>query len=258
MCISLVLFKPRHSIHNHVVQLLADGKARGTCSVERRSETRGMDWVGTGYYDDEYVREAGAWKFKARHYQAVTGTRPAADQAAAAPRATEAERRRIAEGWIRLARTRDPALLAELLAEDVVWTLPGASRMSGEARGREAVARRLETFAASGGHIELRHVLFGWDDVAVLLHNTGERDGRVLDEHLITLLRLRAGQIHRAETLVSDVAMLTRLLRLTPGPHRDLRLGLVGILRLFDAFPESRPRRDEPSRCPEPGNPRLT
>jgi hypothetical protein len=74
--VSLDRFKPRPYIHNHVVELLGEGRARGTCYVELRSETRGMDWVGTGYYDDEYVREAGAWKFKARHYHAVTGTRP--------------------------------------------------------------------------------------------------------------------------------------------------------------------------------------
>jgi len=121
---------------------------------------------------------------------------------------TDADRRRIAEGWIQLARSRDPALLTELLTEDVVWTLPGRSTMSGEVRGRDGVARRLAIVAGSGLDIDLRHVLYGLDDVAVLLHNTGERDGRVLDEHLITLLRLRDGKICRAETLVSDVAML--------------------------------------------------
>ena len=80
--------------------------------------------------------------------------------------------------------------------------------MSGEAKGREAIAKRLETVAGSGVSIDLRYVLYGFDDVAVLMHNTGERDGRRLDEHLITLLRLRDGKICRAETLVSDVPML--------------------------------------------------
>src|SRR5581483_12513640 len=121
---------------------------------------------------------------------------------------TDEDRRRVAEGWIALARSRDPALLETLLTEDVVWTLPGSSTMSGAVRGREGVAQRLQIVAGSGLTIELRHVLYGWDDVAVLLHNTGERDGRVLDEHLITLLRLREGRICRAETLVSDVPML--------------------------------------------------
>jgi uncharacterized protein len=118
---------------------------------------------------------------------------------------TDAQRTRIAEDWIRLARTRDPALLEALLADDVVWTLPGRSKMSGEAHGRQAVAARLARFADSGGKIDFRHVLHGWDDVAVLLHNTARHEGRILDEHLITLLRVRDGKICRAETLVSDV-----------------------------------------------------
>jgi|SRR6185437_4740711 len=122
--------------------------------------------------------------------------------------ASDEERKAIAEGWIRLARTRDPALLEALLTDDVVWTLPGGSTMSGEAKGRDGVAKRLQIVAGSGLEIDLRHVLYGWDDVAVLMHNTGERDGRRLDEHLITLLRLRDGKVCRAETLVSDVAML--------------------------------------------------
>lgn len=74
--VGLDRFKPRPYIHNHVIELLGDGSAEGTCYVELRRETRAMEWVGTGYYNDEYVREGGVWKFKARHYFAVTGSRP--------------------------------------------------------------------------------------------------------------------------------------------------------------------------------------
>ena len=66
-------FRPRPYIHNHVVELLGEGRAKGTCYVELRRETREMAWIGTGFYDDEYVKDGGVWKFKARHYQAVTG-----------------------------------------------------------------------------------------------------------------------------------------------------------------------------------------
>lgn len=121
---------------------------------------------------------------------------------------TDETRNRIADGWIKLARTRDPLLMRELLTEDVVWTLPGSSKMSGEARGRDGVLRRLQVLSGYGVNIDFRHVLHGLEDVAVLLHNTGEHNGRTLDEHLITLLRLRDGKIYRAETLISDVAGL--------------------------------------------------
>ena len=68
-------FRPRPYIHNHVVELLGGGRAKGTCYVELRRETREMAWVGTGFYDDDYVKQAGVWKFEARRYQAVTGSK---------------------------------------------------------------------------------------------------------------------------------------------------------------------------------------
>jgi hypothetical protein len=73
--VNLDAFKPRPYIHNHVIALQGDGKAVGTCYVELRSQTRDMDWVGTGYYHDEYVKDGGAWKFKARRYKAVKAIR---------------------------------------------------------------------------------------------------------------------------------------------------------------------------------------
>lgn len=72
--VGLDRFKPRPYIHNHVVELQGDGRAKGTCYVELRLATDQMNPVGAGYYDDEYVRQDGAWKFKARRYKAVKGT----------------------------------------------------------------------------------------------------------------------------------------------------------------------------------------
>jgi hypothetical protein len=73
--VGLDAIKPRPYIHNHVVDLLGDGHAKGTCYVELRLATKGMEPLGTGYYDDEYVKVDGAWKFKARRYKAIRGTR---------------------------------------------------------------------------------------------------------------------------------------------------------------------------------------
>ena len=73
--VGLDAIKPRPYIHNHVVDLLGDGQAKGTCYVELRLATKGMEPLGTGYYDDEYVKIEGAWKFKARRYKAIRGSR---------------------------------------------------------------------------------------------------------------------------------------------------------------------------------------
>ena len=56
--------------------------------------------------------------------------------------------------------------------------------------------------------IQLEYVVYGLRDVAVQLHNTGRSDGKVLDEHLTTVIHLDAGKIRRLDTFISDVAML--------------------------------------------------
>jgi ketosteroid isomerase-like protein len=58
--------KPRPFIHNHVVELLGPDRAKGTCYVEVRMLRDGRKWLVTGWYNDEYVKVNGEWKFKSR------------------------------------------------------------------------------------------------------------------------------------------------------------------------------------------------
>lgn len=58
--------KPRPFIHNHVVELLGPDKARGTCYVEVKLMREGKKWLLTGWYNDEYAKVNGEWKFKSR------------------------------------------------------------------------------------------------------------------------------------------------------------------------------------------------
>jgi len=60
---------PRPYIHNHVVELKGDGRATGRCYVELRNLKKNMEWAGTGFYDDEYIKLGGGWKFKSRTFQ---------------------------------------------------------------------------------------------------------------------------------------------------------------------------------------------
>ena len=60
-------YKPRHFVHNHVVQLLGADRATGQCCVEGRLLLDGgEDGFLVAYYDDEYVKLDGNWKFKVR------------------------------------------------------------------------------------------------------------------------------------------------------------------------------------------------
>src|SRR5262249_36211040 len=123
---------------------------------------------------------------------------------------TDQERRYIGETFLHGLRERDASLLKSIMADDVVWSLPGESLMSGEATGVDAILKRAAILAGFGVTIELEQVLFGLHDVALLLHNTGAGrfDGRVLDEHLTTVIHLDGGKIRRLDTFISDVGML--------------------------------------------------
>ena len=58
--------KPRPFIHNHVVELLGPDRAKGTCYVEVRLMRDGKKTRMSGWYNDEYAKVGGEWKFKSR------------------------------------------------------------------------------------------------------------------------------------------------------------------------------------------------
>jgi hypothetical protein len=58
--------KPRPFIHNHVIELQGPDQAKGTCYVEVRLLREGKKWLMSGWYDDQYAKVGGEWKFKAR------------------------------------------------------------------------------------------------------------------------------------------------------------------------------------------------
>jgi ketosteroid isomerase-like protein len=62
----LGVMKPRPFIHNHVIELLGPDRAKGTCYVEVRLVRDGKKSLMTGWYNDEYAKVGGEWKFKSR------------------------------------------------------------------------------------------------------------------------------------------------------------------------------------------------
>jgi uncharacterized protein len=105
---------------------------------------------------------------------------------------------------------RDWQGLRSLFHEDATWTLPGDNAISGRAEGADAVVARAQLIASYGLSFELKHVLLSRDNMALSLHNTAERDGIPLDEHLATVCRLRDGRIAEVETYLSDVPGMNR------------------------------------------------
>jgi uncharacterized protein len=120
----------------------------------------------------------------------------------------ETEKKEIAQKFITGLGNGDANLLKSVMTDDVVWRLPGKSLMSGEAHGVDAILKRSETLHRYEVKIELEHVVFGYQDVALHLHNTGKRGDKILDEHLTTVCSLRGNKIRRLDTFISDVEML--------------------------------------------------
>jgi hypothetical protein len=66
-----VELSPRPYIHNHVIELTGPSRATGRCYVELRDASDNLNWLGTGYYNDEYVKVGDTWKFQSRRAQMV-------------------------------------------------------------------------------------------------------------------------------------------------------------------------------------------
>ena len=121
---------------------------------------------------------------------------------------TEAEKKSIAESFITSLRTQDAELLASITTDDVEWTLPGTCVISGVADGVVGIMARAHGLASREVNLEILYILYGLEDVAIMLHNTSQQGGRVLDEFLTTVCLLRGDRIHRLNTYISDVPML--------------------------------------------------
>ena len=121
---------------------------------------------------------------------------------------TEVDAKTIAEKFAAAVRTRDREALAAITTHDVVWSLPGTATVSGLAAGVEGILKRAQALHDYGVNIEVQHVVYGTAGFGLLLHNTGNRADRILDEHLTTIFQLEDGKLCRLDTYISDVEML--------------------------------------------------
>lgn len=112
----------------------------------------------------------------------------------------------VADRFLSAYGAHDWEALRELFTDDVQWTLPGTARISGTARGVDAILDRVQQIVASGVNTQLHHVLVGQDGITLSLRNTARaEDGRELDEHLATVMHVRDGRVFEIETYLSDV-----------------------------------------------------
>jgi ketosteroid isomerase-like protein len=104
---------------------------------------------------------------------------------------------------------KDGFALRGLFAPDAVWSVPGATVMSGTYSGREAIfdfLGRLPKETAGTYGSRLIDVLVSDDRAAALYRASGERDGRRLDLDQVLLFRFQDGAVSEVLALPSDPA----------------------------------------------------
>jgi uncharacterized protein len=118
------------------------------------------------------------------------------------------QKEQAARAFLSVLGKPDAAVLKTVVAGDVTWSFPGASPISGEARGVAGVIERARMIAAHGVKVEILHAVFGHGGgVVMVLHNTGDHDGRALDEQVAAVFAFAGERIARLDTYLSDVAM---------------------------------------------------
>jgi ketosteroid isomerase-like protein len=121
---------------------------------------------------------------------------------------TDEERKTLATSFIAAVRAGDAQAFHAIMTDDVVWSLPGSSTVSGLAQGVDGILKRAKSLREYKVTLEIQHVLLGYEGAALLLHNTGNQNGRVLDEYLTTVLAFRDRKISRLDTYISDIPMV--------------------------------------------------
>jgi ketosteroid isomerase-like protein len=121
---------------------------------------------------------------------------------------TDGEKQQLARQFLSVLGRPDEGVLNRVAAADMIWSFPGASPISGEARGIAGIMERARTIAAHHVHVETLSAVYGHSGVAMILHNTGLRDGHVLDEQVAAVFSFRGDKIERLDTFLSDVPMM--------------------------------------------------
>jgi ketosteroid isomerase-like protein len=100
--------------------------------------------------------------------------------------------------------SRDWDAMRQLVAPHAIWTFPGEAKISGTARGIDAIIAKAAEITSGRVHIELQHILVGTTAGAFILHNTAADGSGALDQHLVSTLRVSGGQVDRIDTFLSE------------------------------------------------------
>jgi ketosteroid isomerase-like protein len=102
--------------------------------------------------------------------------------------------------------SRDLGTLDEILADDVVYHIPGRNPFAGAHRGKRAVLRLFEADRRASFRSEVHDVLANDRHAVALTRVRGERDGLVLDDITVHVVHVIEGRITEAWFFPGDQA----------------------------------------------------
>lgn len=117
----------------------------------------------------------------------------------------ESEKFALANTFINSLKNNDWDAMRSIMFENLIWTLPGTSILSGPATGVNAVIKRAKSLKQFGVMFQLQHILYGMHGFTLLLHNTAKRGELILDEHVAIVFDVKDGKIEAMTTHLSDV-----------------------------------------------------
>jgi ketosteroid isomerase-like protein len=106
------------------------------------------------------------------------------------------------------------APVADLLADDIVWHVGGASPIAGERRGWDAVLRSFAARRELSGETLRMHpdevVAAGPEIVVQLVRGTVSLDGRLVSWRTVGLYRVEQGRVREARLIPLDLDLFDR------------------------------------------------
>jgi uncharacterized protein len=104
-------------------------------------------------------------------------------------------------------RERDLDTLGRVLADDILWHVPGRNQLSGDITGRDQVLdllRRQVELSDGTFRPEIHEVIGSGEHAVGLIRVTGEREGRSLDVNVTQVVHVHDGRITELWAMPAD------------------------------------------------------
>jgi len=114
----------------------------------------------------------------------------------------------IAVSFLTAMQKKDWEVMPSLLRPEVTWDIPGDNILSGKSIGIDGVTAKAKLITSFGMNTQLNHILCGTNNVAISLRNQANRDGKILDEYLVSVCILEGNKISSISSYMSDIPMM--------------------------------------------------